>query len=231
MLGYAFTLGTIIDNKKTNLFLLFQFLLFSCSLIFSLSRAAFIIWIIGLFFFLISINIKSKISFFLIIILIIGYFYDFIISVAIPQFTDIMISVVQPNQSELNSSNEERLKIIIDATISASINPLGYGIGNYSSIYKSNYVGHISNSGENAYLTILIERGWLSFIFFIFFYLKTILYNFNKKNFTSNLFFSFFSLIYFLFNYELNNVFVAFSVFFLFFSPTFFSNNTITSND
>ena len=101
-------------------------------------------------------------------------------------------------------SNDSRKRIYLNAIIYILSNPFGYGIQNYG-IMSNGY-----GSAENAYLTLLVERGWLAGIFFIRWLWRSFKES-TRGTLTNSL--SSCLLIYFLFNYE----FMSYTNIFLFF--------------
>lgn len=210
-------------HKVLNIILIFLFII---TMISSLSRAALIISILSIVQ-LIRLSTKQlRLGVFFALFLIISFNFSFIVNEYDSKFSLIINSIFKAKDIESQFSNGERLIIIEDALVSSLINPLGYGIGNYSSIYEGNRRDHISNSSENAYLTILVERGWLSFIFFMSTLILSLKKSIKSKVLNLNMFLLPFLFIYFLFNYELNNVFGTF-VFYLVFLSIFFMEKDI----
>ena len=184
--------------------------LFSITLIASNSRAAIIIVVFSIFLLLKNSSYKYSFVFLLIMISIVLLNYKYIKSEFSSKYQPIISSIYESNNSNSNFSNSNRLIIIDDALQSSMGNPFGYGFANYSYIYDKNFSGHISSSGENAYLTVLVERGLVSFCFFIFLFFYFFKENFNSKKNSLNTFLVPTLSIYFLFNYELNSIFPAF---------------------
>ena len=104
-------------------------------------------------------------------------------------------------------------------------NPFGYGISNYSYIYDKSYTGRISFSGENAYLTFLVERGFLSFWFFLWFLIYLLKRNLRYATGLNTFIIPAIS-VYYLFNYELNSVFPNFIFFLILVSDYLRSKNS-----
>lgn len=85
-------------------------------------------------------------------------------------FENIFLSIfglTKTNQYGGGFSNDIRKKIYEDAIIAGLLNPIGYGIQNFG--ITSKYGG---GSAENAYLTVLVERGWFACVFFVSFLWK-----------------------------------------------------------
>lgn len=127
----------------------------------------------------------------------------------------IISSIFETKNKDTRFSNAGRLAIISDAIEASVINPIGYGINNYRAIYPKKSVKP-SFSAENAYLTILVERGWVAFIFFISMSVSLFKYNFKANSIGLTHFLFPFLFLYFLFNYELNNSFACFIFYILF---------------
>lgn len=212
--------------KKYKLINLLLIIFFATTLISSLSRAAIIISILSIVQLLRLSTKQLRIGVFFVLFLIISFNFSFIMKQYDAKFNLILNSIFKTKDTETQFSNGIRLVIINDALGSSLVNPLGYGICNYSSIYEGNNREHISNSSENAYLTILVERGWLPFIFFmcsLFFSLKK---GIKSEVVNLNMFLLPFLFIYFLFNYELNNVFGTFIFYMVFLSVFFMKEDT-----
>jgi hypothetical protein len=86
-------------------------------------------------------------------------------------------------------------------------NPFGAGIDNF------NLKGFDTKSAENAYLTILLERGLFPFIFFMLFIYMCLASSLTHNN--NSYIWVITLLLYFLFNYELNNIFGNFLLLFM----------------
>jgi hypothetical protein len=173
----------------------------------SLSRAAILIGFFSMLFY----HRRLFIYFFIAVALYISFGLINLFDIYAP----IVYSVLDIKlESSGTFSNGERLGIISDA-LSASIeNPFGYGIDNYNSI-GYNSIGRISNTAENAYLTILVERGWFAIFFFVsslFWMYKASLNNRTSFNYVLLPILAF----YLLFNYEINGIFLSFILFFAF---------------
>ena len=109
-------------------------------------------------------------------VIVIGYVeinYEFI-----SLYTDILISFFDSN-TERNYSNSERIYIYIESIKSGFEYPFGVGLDNFGSA-MSNSLTPNTNSGENAYLTIFVERGFLGVISFLLFMIMTTIEIFVK---------------------------------------------------
>lgn len=221
LVGLAISLY-FFTNKKAKTINLILILFFIITLIASLSRAAIIISIISIILLLRSTTKKVRFGVLSVFILVIFLNLNFIINEYENRFALIINSIFSTTNAGGQFSNESRMQIMKDALEASIVNPIGYGINNYSSIYSSDYSGHISKSGENAYLTILVERGWLAFILFLLIFINGVKKIFTKKIVDLNSFLVPFLAIYFLFNYELSNAFTCF-IFYIIFLSLFFT--------
>lgn len=212
--------------KILNITLIFFFII---TLISSLSRAALIISCLSIVQLIRLSTTQLRAGVIVVLFLVVSFNFNFIMNEYDAKYNLIINSIFKLKDTDSNFSNEARLIIIEDALESSITNPFGYGLCNYSSIYEGNYREHISNSSENAYLTILVERGWLAFIFFINFLYYSFKTSVKSDEINLNKFLIPFLLIYFLFNYELNNVFGNF-IFYLVFLSSFFMNEALKSN-
>ena len=200
--------------KRISLVLIF---IFSITLIASTSRGAIIITFILLLLLIKKSSLKKIVSFSLILSFLLYYNYNYIETIFNLKYQEIIFSIFELKNS--NFSNADRIIVWSDALKASITNPFGYGISNYDYIYDKNFMGRISYSGENAYLTLLVERGLLSFIFFLWFIISLF-----KRNMLHQTGFNSFIVpaisIYYLFNYELNSVFPNF-IFFLIFASDY----------
>jgi len=213
---FGLALSLYFTKRKFFIYLnIFLTIFYIVTLFASLSRAATLMGIISLIFFIHN----RKIVYFLIVLLIATFgFENFSELYLTYNFDKILSSIFTIENISHQFSNEDRIDIIIKALLASIYNPLGYGINNYSEIYAvMDYSGRVSNSAENAFLTILVERGLISFIFFclaIFSMYKDSFRSFEHANF--NKIILFFWVFYLFFNYELNGVFFNFILYFIF---------------
>lgn len=202
--------------KKISLLLIF---IFTITLIASYSRGAIIITCILLLLLLKKSSTKKIISFSLLFFILISYNYSFIETVFDFKYEEIIFSIFELNNSNTSFSNADRITVWSDALKASIANPFGYGISNYSYIYDKSFTGRISFSGENAYLTLLVERGFFSFCFFLWFLIYLL-----KRSLRFATEFNTFIIpaisVYYFFNYELNSVFPNF-IFFLIFASDY----------
>ena len=212
--------------KILNIVLIFFFIL---TLISSLSRAALIISCLSIVQLIRLSTTQLRAGVIVVLFLVVSFNFNLIMNEYDAKYNLIINSIFKLKDTDNKFSNEARLIIIEDALESSITNPFGYGLCNYSSIYEGNYRENISNSSENAYLTILVERGWLAFIFFINFLYYSFKTSVKSDEINLNKFLIPFLLIYLLFNYELNNVFGNF-IFYLVFLSSFFMNEALKSN-
>lgn len=203
----------LLKNSKGSIFKLFQLVIFGiceASLLASLSRGAMISSVVYMCLFFLSLKTQGRIKF-------LGcVFIIFIISGSVFQslyestFKNILLSIfgiTQHTNYGGNFSNDNRVMIYLDAINSAAINPFGYGIKNFS--ITSNVGG---GSAENAYLTILVERGWIATYFFVKFLWKQWKDINEAPNSVNCLNFYLIPsiVIYFLFNYEFTSYMCVF---------------------
>ncbi len=214
MLGMAISIYFFIKNKNPiHIVFIFIFLL---SLLASLSRTALIISFIALIILFLFSEKKVKLYTLFFLLVIIIYNYEFIYGMFNSEYSSIISSIFSLESTENRFSNTARLKILEYALSSSLFNPFGYGIDNYGSIYNIWDINdRISYSAENAYLTILVEKGWFSFFFFLLFWLLILKKAFQIKTITLNKILVPVLTIYFLFNYELNNIFANFIIYIL----------------
>lgn len=200
-------------NKLSKAIEIIIFLLCQITLLASLSRGAMIICILNFIILYLSLDKGGKRAFwlFFILFLLIGgsYLYQHFGKI----YSNIFKSIFGLETTSLwggDYSNDQRKDIIKNALFHGISNPIGYGIQNYKSI-----TGDDIASSENGYLTILIERGWLSFYYFATFLIR-ILYKIYKREITNknlNFYLVPALAVYFLFNYE----FTAYMCVFLFY--------------
>lgn len=189
-------------------------LLFSVTLLASLSRAAIIIVLINMIFVYRYSSRNYRYTFLVLLFLVFLASLEHIILLYDTVFSRILGSIFMLSSGDGTFSNAGRINITINALHAATLNPVGYGVDNYAFIYEFHkFPGRISNSGENAFLTFLVERGWLSTLFFLYIFIynyrAAILMYKNTAVVSFNLIFIPSVFIYFLFNYELNNVFAT----------------------
>jgi hypothetical protein len=202
-------------NLKNGILNLSLILIFIITLIACFSRGAIIIasFSILMLFRIASTNRKFIIISILVVLVITNLQY--VRNEYQTTYKAIISSIFELKNKDNKFSNADRINVIEDAFKASILNPLGYGINNYGSIYKDTDK-QISNSAENAYLTILVERGWLASFFFILTFISTIKNIINTNKIGLNHFLIPFLLIYFLFNYELNNAFACFIFYIIF---------------
>ena len=194
---------------------------FIITLLASNSRGAIVVSVIAVFLLLkksTAINKFVALLFFAIIVII---NFNIISNLYTIRYESIISSIFRTKDQESRFSNGERLSILNDGFNAAVVNPIGYGFNNYSYIYESRPGARVSNSGENAFLTLLIERGWLA----LFFFLKTFWFLYKEATFKGgvslNRYLTLFLFLYFMFNYELNSSFATFMFFIMFLDNNF----------
>lgn len=119
---------------------------------------------------------------------------------------EIIISIVNGGNK---FSNDDRQRIYAASLKEAVYNPFGYGIDNFT---LQSYPR--TNSAENAFLTIMIERGWIPGMIFIVFFVATLFQQYKHKL-KEDMVLTLFLAIYLSVNYELNNFFANFLIYFL----------------
>lgn len=216
--AYLFKIGT------RRLFCFIIICLFFISMIASLSRGAIVISIIFFILFIRLLPLNKKIYLFgtILLVAVIGFntfkiFYD-------ETYRDILSSIFEIKNKDSRFSNAGRLMIIENAITASLTNPLGYGINNYDAIYSKQSTFR-TYSAENAYLTILVERGWLAFGCFIAMFWSFFVSFLKTKSIGLNYFLLPTIAVYFLFNFELNNAFV-WLIFFILLLDSYLSKQT-----
>mgnify|MGYP006142963851 CR=1 FL=1 len=206
LLGLVISLYWI-NSKKFNFiyFVLAGFFIFT--LIASLSRGAFIITLLAVLILTIKVQL-NRLLFFIFILLL----YIFINFNAVNEFLSVtyieVIRSISLDSVDSKYSNFDRYHLIMDSISASIVNPLGLGIGNFNSMYAdiSSISNEQQNSAENAFLTILIERGWFAFIAFVLMWIYLFRNSLRNKS-SFNVFAIPLFLVYFLVNYELDNIF------------------------
>jgi hypothetical protein len=222
IVGLAFSFLFYKRSKKYIFLLLCLF--FIITLISSLSRGALIISIIFSFILLYKELKIRNIFFILFLFFTIFIFYNLSNFIYWDVINDNLLSIFETKNQNSRFSNEDRLLIAKKAIYSSLFNPIGYGIENYSTIYESNI--NKSFTAENAFLTILVERGWLAFIFYIFYFFSILKLNKLKYHNLIN----YFLFVFLLFNYELNNLFINMLFFFVMINLNVFDNENCSFN-
>lgn len=201
------------NNKIFKSLEIIIFLLCQITLLASLSRGAMIICILNFFIMYFSLEKGGKGAFWIFLTLFILFGGSYLYQHFGETYSNIFKSIFGLEETSLwggGYSNGQRLGIIKNAIAHGITNPFGYGIQNYRTI-----TGNDVASSENGYLTVLIERGWFSFYYFLIFLFR-ILHKIYKKEITKqslNFYLVPASVIYFLFNYE----FTAYMCVFLFY--------------
>ncbi len=202
-------------KSRKNIFFSFLGVLLILTGILSLSRGAILISAILLIYLIRNVIFASKIKY------ILGIFILITISlIGIKNKTEVYQKEIGRNInlkeiifSIVNGgsefSNDDRKRIYSASLKEAVYNPFGYGIDNFK---LQSYPR--TNSAENAFLTIMIERGWLPSIIFIVFFVATLSQQYKYKL-KEDIVLTLFLAIYLLVNYELNNFFTNFLIYFL----------------
>ncbi len=208
--SYLFLLKS--KNLLHSILYLILIFIYALTLIASLSRAAIIIALFCLIYIFILSKKKQRIIIIFSLFLIAMFDYKFIIRLLDFRYMTIIKSFfLNPFKYNNHFSNYDRVQIFKDGILSSILNPIGYGIGNYKSIYHIWEIHRNFNSNktsEDNFLTILVERGWVVFLFYILMFISILKKTFNSSKITFNKIFLPLLIIYFLFNYELHNIFV-----------------------
>lgn len=215
LIGLSISVYHYLKRKNAINFLLIIF--YALTLMASLSRAALIIAIITILILFVLTSKRNKIILFTTFIGLIVINFHTIEILFEKQYSSIISSIFTLESTDYRFSNTDRINIIKHALYASILNPFGYGIDNYGVIYSYlNIEDKIVYSGENAYLTILVERGWVAFFFFMLFWSSLFKNIFRNKYISFNTIAVPLLFIYFSFNYELNNVFACFIFYFIF---------------
>lgn len=231
LVGLSISLFFFISGKKKLLSLLLV-LFFDITLIASLSRAAIVVVTISLILLFRKSTKTMRLLFVSFFLLAISININLVRTSFDNNYKGIIFSIFELKNKASRFSNADRIEVIGTALSTSVFNPVGVGINNYSSIYKQNTGKRVSNSSENAFLTILVERGWIAFIFFILTFKSLYDILLKSKNYSLSYFLLPFLTIYFIFNYELNNSFACFLFYILFLDTNFIiqSNKCTTQN-
>lgn len=184
------------SNRKYLHFILST--VFLSTLFASLSRGAMICSIVLIAY----VIVKKKVSIYL--PLLVCTLLVLLQDLDLSKYSRIFNSIFALRNNDSSFSNASRLVVWKDALLGAIQNPFGYGLDNYSAIYSYRQNIRISHSAENAFLTVLIERGVASLLILILFLLNA--FRSALKNSSMNILFVPCFSIYLLFNYELNSV-------------------------
>ena len=134
-------------------------------------------------------------------------------------FSSIFASIFSFESTEIKYSNSERIDIASLGLHAAILNPIGYGVENYKIIYDI-FGSEMSSksSGESAFLTVLVERGWGAFasiILLLVFAFRNAFRVYKKYGISDfNLIICPYLLVFMMFNYELNGIYLNY-IFFL----------------
>ena len=203
LIGASISLALIKKQNKILLNILFTFFVFTIFL--SKSRAALII---GFFLLYVYIRSTKKNIVFKILLIFIIFYLIFKLSYLFKiDLRKIFLSIFENSDIYSSYSNRSREEVFKIAILGFLKNPFGYGLNNYANIYLKYNNIRVSNSAENALLTVLIENGLLVSII----YIKLIINSLKKVTDKNLLVYPLF--LYFLFNYELNNIFGNFCIF------------------
>lgn len=195
--------------KKPSFLYIILIIFFSFTLLASQSRGAILITALLLGFVLFQKNSKSLFAMLAFISFIVIWYVEINFEL-ISLYTDIIISFFDANTSR-NYSNSERIYIYTESIKNGFEYPFGVGLDNFGSS-MSNSLTPDTNSGENAYLTIFVERGFLGLISFLLFMIITTVDTF-RASFNLNTLLLPSMWLYLFFNYELNTIFANFILF------------------
>jgi len=216
MVGLALSLYFFFIVKKPLVNFLLS-LMYIITLMASFSRAALVIALLSFVALFLTIVRMKLYSYFVMVMVFSSYALSFIDTSKLDEYALISASIFKLSNIDARFSNEQRIAIVESALISSPKYPLGVGLERYRVIYdnelKREYMP--SYSGENAYITILIERGIIPFIFFILFQYHLFKSISFKGDFSLATFLFPMYLFYILFNYELNSAFFSFIMFFI----------------
>lgn len=212
-------------NKFTKYVQLLIFLICEVTLLASLSRGGMLISLLFMYFFIKGLSKREKQFSFIMIGAIIAFFFNEIVNQIETIFENIFLSIfgiAKEAHTGTEFSNNDRKDIYWNAINHIVINPFGYGIQNYRII--TDYGG---GSAENAYLTVLVERGWLAGVFFIkFLYYKWIaVWRSESREKSLNFYLLPTIIVYFLFNYEFT-AFMCIIIFYLIMASDYYVNNS-----
>jgi hypothetical protein len=216
LLGSAIALFSYMKTKKLGYLMLIVF--FNFTMIMSLSRAALIIALLSFLFTFLSSSKLSKLLSLIFSVVLIAFNYEFL-TPYYDVFSSIFASIFSFESPIFKYSNSERMDIASLGLHAAIFNPVGYGVENYKIIYDI-FGSEMSakSSGENAFLTILVERGWgalVSIILLLVFAFKNAFKVYKKYGISDfNLMICPYLLVFMIFNYELNGIYLNY-IFFL----------------
>ena len=216
LLGSAIALSFYMKTKKLGYLMLVVF--FNFTMIMSLSRAALIIALLSFLVTFLSFSKRSKLLSLIFPVALIAFNYEFL-QPYYDVFSSNFASIFSFESTETKYSNSERIDITSLGLHAAMLNPIGYGLENYKIIYDIFGSAMSSkSSGENAFLTVLVERGWgalVSIILLLVFAFKNAFEVYKKYGISDfNLIICPYLLIFMMFNYELNGIYLNY-IFFL----------------
>ena len=204
-------------KKESNILLRYTqlavFFLCLLTLLASLARGGMLIVFIYLYFYVKGLSRPHRISFLCVILCLAVVFWRDMMRLFSDVYFNIFLSIFglsTENHYGSEFSNIDRQIIYIDAIKATFQNPIGYGIENFSMTSRFN-----GGSAENAYLTLMVERGWIATFFFITFLWKKwrrLRGMVNREN-TINFYLIPVIAVYFLFNYEFTSYMCVFIFF------------------
>lgn len=203
----------LFKNGKSSISNILQLVIFGVcelTLLASLARGGMIASFVYICLMYISLKKQDRLKFFGCVLVVLIFFGSVFQSLFESTFENIFLSIFGITKQTSyggNFSNDIRKVIYWDAIFSAVVNPIGYGIQNFSITSK---IG--GGSAENAYLTVIVERGWFAAYFFIKFLWnqwKDIKEMPNRMD-SLNFYLVPSIAIYFLFNYEFTSYMCVF---------------------
>lgn len=202
------------------IFYLFCFAFMEITILASLSRGGMIVALLYFVLFFYGLDKRGRIVSSIIAISILLIFYDQFKELIDSFFSNIFLSIFGLSETTHYGgtfSNALRKMIYEDAINAAMVNPIGYGIQNF--IMTSNIGG---GSAENAYLTVVVERGWIATVFFVQFLIR--IWKETRRTlyvYSLNFYLLPAIAIYFLFNYEFTSYMCVFVFYLLLISNRF----------
>lgn len=189
------------------------FFLCEFTLLASLARGGMLIVFIYLFFYVKGLSRNRRIRFLVVLGCLAAVFWHDMTRLFGDVYSNIFLSIFglsTENHYGSEFSNINRQMIYMDAIKATLVNPIGYGIENFSMTSRIN-----GGSAENAYLTLMVERGWIATFFFITFLWKKWrrLSSAVDRELTINFYLIPAITVYFLFNYEFTSYMCVFIFF------------------
>ena len=194
IIGSILSFKLLQNNFYKNIFVLF----FLLTAVLSQSRGAFIISVTHILIMIFSDNKFKDSKYLLIIFTLLVFFIPNLVDL---NFLESLIDSIFKIDKTSTFSNYERANILSLTLDKFLSHPFGLGID----CFYLDTTG--ARSAENAFLTILVERGFLPGILFLLMLFKMLKDSFYSKS-KALLLFSSSIFVYLIFNYELNNFFM-----------------------